>query len=325
MNEFELIAQYFARQPVRRDDVRLGIGDDAAIVTPAGANDWVICSDLLLENVHFPGDTHAADIGHKALAVNLSDIAAMGAEPTWFTLNLSLPAVDQAWLSDFCQGLFALAAQHRVQLIGGDTARGPLSIGIQAHGQVPAGQALTRGGAQVGDDIYVSGVLGDAALGLACHRGQAQWPADQAEVLLQALHRPQPRLAVGQGLRGLATSCIDISDGLLADLGHILTASRVGATLQLAQIPVSSRYRARYPDIADLSLALSHGDDYELCFTAAAQQRQAVSAVFGRCGVALSRIGQIDAASGLRCLDATGQALSLAGRGHDHFSTTDTD
>lgn len=304
-----------------RDDVLLGIGDDAAIMRLPAGMDLVTCSDVLLQGVHFPDNASAAAIAHKALAVNLSDIAAMGAEPLWFTLNLSLPQADSAWLQGFCEGLFALAQAHSVQLVGGDTVRGPLCVGIQVHGMLAPGQALTRSGARPGDDIYVTGVLGDAALGLACHQGRLSLDAQQAQPLLQALHEPQPRLAMGQGLRGLAHSCIDISDGLLADLGHILVASEVGASIQLAAIPVSASYRHHYPELSDLALALTHGDDYELCFSAPASAREALQALAQDLGVALTAIGRIEAEPGLRCLDSAGQIVPMAQAGHDHFAS----
>ena len=225
MNEFELIQKYFAHQPLARADVVLGIGDDAAVLEVPVGQQLVISTDALVSGVHFPEHTDPEAIGHKALAVNLSDLAAMGATPAWFTLNLSLPRADPAWLEGFCRGLFALAVQHGVQLVGGDTTRGPLTIGIQICGLVPRGQALTRVGARAGDRVYVTGVLGDAAIGLLFAQGKLELPEEYRANVLARLNRPQPRVAAGERLRGLASACIDLSDGLGSSTGRISAPS----------------------------------------------------------------------------------------------------
>jgi thiamine-monophosphate kinase len=320
LNEFELIARYFADTRVRRDDVVMGIGDDAAIVQPPPGTQLVISTDTLVEGIHFPRDTPPADVGHKALAVNLSDLAAMGADPAWFTLNLTLPQPDAAWLHAFAAGLFALARRFHIQLVGGDTTRGPLSISITVHGFVPTGTALRRRGAQPGDGIYVSGALGDAALGLRLIQGQLTLPDEYHAPVLERLNRPVPRVEAGRALRGLASSCIDVSDGLLADLGHILEASDVGATLDLKRIPVSPAYDCVFADLG-WEPALTGGDDYELCFTLPpAHEREFKSHAPSQPG-GFSLIGEIEAAPGLRVQDESGQVRVIDARGYDHFRT----
>ena len=239
LSEFDIIRYFFDRPQAAdgRSDVLLGIGDDAAVVTVPDDHDLVLCMDTLVAGVHFPEDTSPGAIGHKALAVNLSDLAAMGAEPAWFTLSVTLPHADADWLAAFAQGMFRLADHYRVQLVGGDVTRGPLSVTVQAHGLVPRGRALRRSGAAVGDRIYVTGTLGDA--GLALHQG-----AEQAPALRQRLDYPSPRVEAGLALRGLASAAIDISDGLLADLGHLLEDGRQGAMLEVDDLPRSAGFRA---------------------------------------------------------------------------------
>ncbi|MBI5611728.1 MAG: thiamine-phosphate kinase, partial [Gammaproteobacteria bacterium] len=284
---------------------------------PAGRQ-LVVSTDLLIAGVHFPENTAPAAIGHKALAVNLSDLAAMGATPAWFTLNLSLPQAEPAWLDGFCRGLFALAGTYNVQLVGGDTACGPLTIGIQICGLVPSGQALTRAGARPGDRIYVTGTLGDAALGLLCVQGQIALPAAYRALALERLDRPQPRVAVGERLRGLASACIDISDGVSADLGHILEASGVGARIALPRLPVSPGYAEAFAALG-WAPALAHGDDYELCFTIPAAREPAFRRVSGELGVACSYVGDIEAEPGLRIVDEHGRDYRPPAAGYDHF------
>jgi thiamine-monophosphate kinase len=318
MNEFELIRQYFARQPVVRADVVVPIGDDGAVLDVPADQQLVVSTDTLNAGVHFPADADALDIGHKSLAVNLSDLAAMGAAPAWFTLNLSLPRVDTSWLDGFCRGLFALAQEHQVQLVGGDTTRGPLSISIAIYGFVPRGQALLRSGAGVGDLVYVTGELGDAALGLLQHDGKLQLPEAQRAQVLQRLHRPTPRVREALSLRGLATACIDISDGLIADLGHILEASKVGAQIDLARLPLSAIYRQQRPSLG-WQWALGHGDDYELCFTLPLQRRDVLRHVTQAFACGFTCIGVIEAPSGLRCTDDAGEPYHPAAAGYEHF------
>ena len=318
MSEFDLIAQYFARQPVQRADIGLGIGDDAAVLNIPAGQQLVVSTDMLVSGVHFPESTDAVFIGHKALAVNLSDLAAMGATPAWFTLNLSLPEANSKWLEGFCEGLFALMRQHDIALVGGDTTRGPLTIGIQIMGLVPQGQALQRTGAQLGDRIYVTGHLGDAALGLRLLQQQLTLPEKFRAKVLQQLHRPLARLRAGLGLRGLASACIDISDGLAGDLGHILHASMVGARIELKRLPLSPAYDAVFDQVS-WEAALSGGDDYELCFTIPPQHETAFRNAATDFGVSCSYIGDIEAEPGLRIVDESGQLYQAQRTGYDHF------
>lgn len=320
LNEFELIAQYFARQPVARADVALGIGDDAAVLDVPVGQQLVVSTDMLVAGTHFPEATDAVSIGHKALAVNLSDIAAMGATPAWFTLNLSLPQADPVWLESFCQGMFNLARTHNVALVGGDTTRGPLTIGIQIMGLVPPGQALTRAGARPGDRIYVTGLLGEAALGLRVAQGQLKLPDEYLANVLTQLNRPLPRVPAGLKLLGLASACIDISDGLAADLGHILAASDVGARIHLKRLPVSPAYGSAFEQVG-WQVALAGGDDYELCFTIPPAQETAFRNISTRLDVSCSYIGDIEAEAGLRIVDERGGLYPLDQTGFDHFST----
>jgi thiamine-monophosphate kinase len=318
VNEFQLIHEYFARQPVTRGDVALGIGDDAALLEPAPGRQLVVSTDTLNAGVHFPLDADPRTVGHKTLAVNLSDLAAMGATPAWFTLNISLPQVDANWLDGFCQGLYALARTHDAQLVGGDTTRGPLAVTATVLGQVPRGAALRRSGARVGDRIYVTGSLGDAALGLLQHTGKLNLPEAARAAVLERLHQPVPRVAQGMALRRLASACIDISDGLLADLGHILAASDVGACIELAALPLSPVYRAQLPQVG-WQPALAQGDDYELCFTVPAAQVAAVETALSGFACGATCIGVVEATSGLRVVDPGGQPYFPGAQGYDHF------
>ncbi|MFZ1388097.1 MAG: thiamine-phosphate kinase [Thiolinea sp.] len=270
MHEFDLIKQYFTWEPQPKD-VRVSVGDDAAIVKLAAQEELIISVDSLVNGLHFPVNTPAHAIGYKALAVNLSDLAAMGAKPRWFTLALTLPAVDPAWLLDFALGLRELANQHQIFLIGGDTTRGPLSITIQVMGSAPKNRALLRSGAQQGDLIVVSGSLGDAAAGLAFVQNRLSLADVDADYCVQRLNYPTPRIELGRWLAKHATSCMDISDGLIADLKHLLKRSQVGATLYHRQIPLSSALQ-KLPLSTALSFALTGGDDYELLFTIPKQQ-----------------------------------------------------
>jgi thiamine-monophosphate kinase len=319
--EFDLIDHYFARHRENRADVSLGIGDDAALLSVPQGQSLVVTVDTLVAGVHFPLQTTAAAIGHKALAVNLSDLAAMGATPAWLTLALTLPQADDTWLSEFAQGFFALADEFNVQLVGGDTTRGPLSISVQALGWVPEGEALTRSGARPGDVILVTGTLGDAGGGLQLRQGQAQVAEAQAEVLLQRLDRPTPRLAAGQALRGLASATIDISDGLGADLGHILDASGAGAEVLVDALPLSPALQALGRDTA-CQLAATSGDDYELCFTVAADRVEEARARLAAIDCPCTRIGTISSEPGLHWRGADGQPWQPAAAGFDHFAVS---
>lgn len=315
-SEFSLIQRYFTR-PVRH--TALGVGDDCALLAPAPGMALAVSADMLVAGRHFLPDTDAARLGHKALAVNLSDCAAMGAQPRWATLALALPVADEAWLAAFAQGFFALADQFNVDLVGGDTTRGPLNICIQIMGEVPQGQALRRDGARPGDDVWVSGTLGDAALALAHVQQRFCLDPAAAAALLPRLEAPTPRVALGLALRGLAHSAIDLSDGLLADLGHILERSGCGADIEFAALPVSAPLRAYLDQDLVRDYVLAGGDDYELCFTAPTAARPAITALATPLGLPLTRIGCITAAGGLRLLDTDRQPLPVKVTGFDHF------
>ena len=324
MGEFDLIARYFTR-PAKR--AVLGVGDDCALLQPAPGMQLAVSSDMLVEGRHFFPAVSPFALGHKALAVNLSDLAACGATPMAFTLALALPRVDPAWLQEFSSGLWALADAHGCELVGGDTTQGPLNICITVFGEVPRGQALLRSGAQAGDDIYVSGTLGDARLALEALRGSVSLPP---EVLAQArlrLEQPTPRIALGQTLRGIATSAIDISDGLTGDLGHILKASAVGATIdtsiaiKLIAIDAYKQSTRVYLDPEkQLKCVLAGGDDYELAFTAPSAARQVVEAASRQSQTPVTRIGQVEKELGLRLIDAQGHALAGEFSSFDHFA-----
>lgn len=314
-SEFSIIARYFQRPGALPDDVVLGVGDDAALLRVPSGDELVVTVDTLVEGVHFPIATDPYSIGHKALAVNLSDLAAMGARPRWVTLALTLGEADDAWLQAFAAGFFTLADAHQVALVGGDTTRGPLSVCVQAQGLVPRGSALRRDAAQPGDQIWVSGTLGDAALALHLDAG--------VQALAERLNRPVPRLALGAALRGIANSAIDISDGLLADLGHITQASGVGARIHLDQLPLSPEFRqhcaaARQADACE-QLALSGGDDYELCFTLPARQSSALQQAAAATKTPVTHIGEIVAGTDIACLRASGESYAAPAAGYDHF------
>lgn len=313
--EFDLIARIQARAATR-GDVLLGIGDDAALLQPPPGLQLAIAMDALNAGVHFPHGTPPADIGWKALAVNLSDLAAMGAQPAWCTLALSLPEADTCWLDGFLDGFLALAAEHHMALVGGDTTRGPLSACVTVHGLVEPGQALRRDGARIGDAVWVTGTLGEAAAALA------QWRAgDAVDPALRArLDRPVPRVAVGRALAGTAHACIDISDGLLADLGHVCAASGAGAEIAIDALPWSEPLRAQAQGDARRRLQATGGDDYELCFTAPENAREAVAGIVRATGVPIVRIGSIVAGTGVRAFDGDGAEWHAHGAGHEHFA-----
>lgn len=322
MGEFELIRKFFQR-PVHRSP--LGIGDDCALLAPAPGMQLAVSSDMLVEGRHFFADVNPQLLGHKALAVNLSDLAASGAKPLAFTLALSLPRADANWCQAFADGLFALADQHQCELVGGDTTQGPLNICITVFGEVPAGQALLRSGAQVNDDIWVSGSLGDARIALdALLRQHALPPAVLAQAR-QRLEQPTPRVALGLALRGIATSCLDISDGLLGDLNHILEASQVGARID-ANITRNLMQARRHPMMAALAMSridactLAGGDDYELCFTVPSGAHTAVHEAAAQAGVPVTCIGRIEAERGIRVMAPGGQQLPLRFAGFEHFA-----
>ncbi len=317
MDEFGLIERYFTR-PARHPEAVLGVGDDAALIALPGARaQLAVTTDTLIEGVHFPQGAPGYDVGYKALAVNVSDLAAMGARPLAFLLNLSLPEADPAWLARFRDGLFALADAAALDLIGGDTVRGPLSITITALGTVAPGAALRRNGARPGDRVYVSGLLGEAALGFFTRSGRLALPSVFHEQVLARLDRPFPRIEEGQALVGIASAAIDISDGLVADLGHILKASGVGAELDLRRLPLSEAYDAAFPTVG-YDPALVFGDDYELCFTVPPERVKALAGITPRFACGFHDIGGIVAGSGLVLRDGQG-VYTPARAGYNHF------
>ena len=336
--EFELIARYFTR-PVPK--AVLGVGDDCALLQTAPGMQLAISTDMLVAGRHFFADVDPFLLGHKCLAVNLSDLAACGARPLAFSLALALPLpqAEDAWLEPFAKGLFALADAHECELIGGDTTRGPLTICITVYGEVPADkaalpvptQALLRSGAQAGDDVYVSGSLGDAALALLALQGRLTLPADLLRAARARLEQPAPRVALGLALRGIASACADISDGLLGDLGHILARSHCGARVEVDQaLPLlaarqvyaggSAQFDSDMGARTALQCVLAGGDDYELVFTAPTAQRSALAALSSSLQLPLTRIATIEAAPGLRLVDATGQAVAQDFASFDHFA-----
>jgi thiamine-monophosphate kinase len=318
MAEFALIDRLRQRAG-SRPDVALGIGDDAALIEPPKGQQVVLAVDTLVEGVHFAKGVPASAIGWKALAVNLSDLAAMGAEPAVALLALTLPTEDGAFVDEFATGFSALADTHRIALVGGDTTRGPLAASVTVVGYVPKGKALTRAGAEAGDDLWVTGTLGDAAGALALWKFGI--PMLRTGSLRERLDRPAPRLGAGLALRGLATACIDVSDGFLADLGHILAMSGVGADVEADVLPVSPALLDAFPHApARRALQLSGGDDYELCFTAPAKKREAVQAALNAVATPATRVGRITEGASLRLFDADGLPLALPPRrGYVHF------
>ena len=337
MGEFDLIERHF-KAPARAmqasdgvaNNIALGIGDDCALLQPSTGMQLAISSDMLVEGRHFFADVDPFKLGHKALAVNLSDLAACGAKPLAFTLALSLPNADEAWLAPFSRGLLALAAEHNCALIGGDTTQGPLNICITVFGEVPKNLALLRSGAKAGDDIYVSGTLGDARLALEVMRGNLSLPAEAFAAAKARLETPTPRVTLGMALRGIASSAIDISDGLLGDLGHILKQSQVGAVIDTSiamhLIAVKATNAAaktqlipQFTSQKQLQYVFSGGDDYELAFTAPVAMRGAVQIAASRNFTKVTRIGQIEAELGLRLTDAQGQPVSNNYGSFDHF------
>jgi thiamine-monophosphate kinase len=329
MGEFDLIARYFKR-PTQR--AVLGVGDDCALLAPTPGMHMAMSSDMLVEGRHFLSTVEPARLGHKALAVNLSDLAACGAEPTAFTLALSLPRIDEAWLEGFSTGLLQLANDHGCELVGGDTTQGPLNICITAFGEVPPGDALLRQNAQAGDDIYVSGTVGDARLALEVFRSTQSLDAKAFEAVRARMEIPTPRIALGIALRAIANAAIDVSDGLLGDLGHILQRSQVGAQIDTTWLQQSNTFGedaqaagispilAQLPWNKRIDFALAGGDDYELCFTAPVHQREMVHAAAWESNTPVTRIGRITEAQGLMVMDPEGQPITRRFASFDHFA-----
>ena len=313
--EFNVIAQYFTRPSPSAD---LGVGDDAALVSVRDGHQLAISVDMLVAGTHFFHDAAPYAIGWKSMAVNISDMAAMGATPKWATLAIALPEINEPWLAEFSRGLFACADQFKVDLIGGDTTRGPLNISVQIMGEVPANQALRRDGARADDDIWVSGSLGSAALGLAHLQGKIMLDSEIAILCLQALHTPVPRTALGSALRNKANSCIDVSDGLLADLGHILEASGLGAVITLENIACHAYLHAQLDEPIIQQCILAGGDDYELAFTAPKSQREAIQQLGHQLGLPLSMIGKTTKNTGMQVFYKQ-QLLDISKKGFDHF------
>jgi thiamine-monophosphate kinase len=319
LSEFDLIQRYFTRPA---PSAILGVGDDAALLCVADGMELVVSTDMLVSGTHFFPDADPFLLGHKTLAVNLSDLAAMGASPRWATLALSLPKADETWLQLFSAGFFELADAYGVELVGGDTTRGPLNLCVTIMGEVPRGKALLREGAQVGDDIWVSGLLGNAALGLAHLQGKITLPEEPRLSCLAALQQPQPRVALGLALRGIANSAIDISDGLLADLGHILEYSNAAAEVRYDRLPMSSFCVACDNEMLQLAqrCVLSGGDDFELCFTAPVAKRDELEKLATNLRLPLSRIGKIVSGRGCKVRAADGNVMTIKERGYDHFA-----
>ena len=319
LSEFDLIDRYFRDLIPGRAEVVLGIGDDGAVVDIPPRRQMVLAVDTLVAGVHFPEDAPPESIGHKALAVNLSDLAAMGAEPAFALLSLTVPDVDEGWLAGFAAGFGHLARGHSVALVGGDTTRGPLSITVQVTGLIPTGRALTRGGARAGDRIFVTGTLGDAALGLNLWRS-GEWNESSARTeLVQRLHRPEPRTEWGEALRGLAHAAIDISDGLLADLDHVLAASGCGAIVDVDAVPLSAAFLAEYSGERPPRQALNGGDDYELCFTVPESGLQRLAELTKLLDAPITQVGRTERTPGLRLVRGDGGAYEQGAGGYDHF------
>ncbi len=319
MKEFDLIKHFFSEQAVKRKDVALGIGDDCAVLVAPENQNIVVTTDTLVAGVHFPLDTQARAIGHKAVAVNLSDIAAMGAKPSWLSLALTLPEVDEAWLAEFCAGVFELCEFYNVELIGGDTTQGPLSITITAQGLTPSGSYLSRTGAKAGDWIYVTGNLGDAALALQQINGHVSIDEQFVSQIRRALDFPKPRVLAGQVLREYASSAIDISDGLISDLGHICQASNVGANIVLDAIPFSDLMRDNLLEEDALNFALSGGDDYELLFTVSEDNKVGMQTALSHVATDITCIGQINLSQTITTT-LNDEAVSINTSGFEHFS-----
>lgn len=318
LSEFDLIKQYFVTPPSKDTRIALGIGDDCALLNPSPGKQLAISSDMLVSGRHFFPDADPFGLGHKCLAVNLSDLAAMGAKPLAFTLALSLPEANRDWLDRFSKGLLSLAAEHDCTLIGGDTTKGPLNICITIFGEINPGHALRRDAAQVGDDIWISGDIGDARLALAGYWKEIKLSPEQHRQAAVRMHKPTPRIALGMALCGIAHAALDISDGLIGDLGHILERSKIGASLEVDKLPAGLMLQSQ-PQELRRRFTLAGGDDYELCFTAPIQQREQVIAAGLRTGTAVTRVGKIERELGLRLHDQNGLPLALELKSFDHF------
>jgi len=319
MKEFDLINRYFSKQVSKRKDVVLGIGDDCALLTPAENQHIAVTTDTLVSGVHFPENTSPRAIGHKAVAVNLSDLAAVGAEPTWISLALTLPEVSEEWVSEFATGVFELCEFYNVQLVGGDTTQGPLSITITAQGIVPKNKFLSRSAAKVGDWLYVTGELGDAALALKNIQGEVALDGSSKDRVIEQLDYPKPRVLAGQLLRDYATAAIDLSDGLLADLKHICKGSNVGARLKLENVPISKIMLNTLGRDKAIELAVSGGDDYELLFSVSEDNKVGMETALSNSGIPTTCIGQLTGCEGVTTL-LDGEKVIINNNGFEHFS-----
>jgi len=324
MKEFDIIKRYFTEQVVRRKDVVLGIGDDCALIQTSERNNIAVTTDTLVAGVHFPLATPARAIGHKSIAVSLSDLAAMGAEPTWVSLALTLPEVDEVWLSEFCAGIFELCEYYNVQLIGGDTTQGPLSITVTAQGLTPVDKHISRSGAKAGDWLYVTGDIGDAALALQALEGKVQVEQVFKDQILTKLDYPKPRVLAGQALREYATSAIDLSDGLIADLAHICKASSVGANIVLDDLPISTILNDTLGHENAVNLALSGGDDYELLFTVAEDNKVGMETTLANSGIKITCIGQLNGSESITTT-FNSVPVPISSAGFEHFSSVNDD
>ena len=316
-SEFDLIRRYFTRPAGK---AVLGVGDDCALLGTTAGMQLAASTDMLLEGTHFLPGTDPEKLGRKSLSVNLSDLAACGADPAYALLAIALPRADEAWVSAFARGFFSVAERHGVELIGGDTTRGPLTVCVTVLGEVPAGLALQRGGARVGDDVWLSGATGEAALGLAHLKGATQLPARSLAACVQRLEDPVPRVELGARLRGVAHSAIDVSDGLLADLGHIAESSRVAIDIELERLPITEALQGCPDPALALACVAGGGDDYELAFTAPASRREELHRMGAELAIPLTRIGRVREGEGASLRDASGKAVSIERRGFDHFA-----
>lgn len=315
--EFELIDRFFSH---RAPDVLLGVGDDAALITPSPGHDLVVTTDTIASGIHFMPDVEPRSLGCKALAVNLSDLAAMGARPRWALLAITVPKADEAWFSAFSEGFYELARRHDVSLIGGDTTRGPLAITVTALGEVASGRALRRDGARVGDELWVSGQIGSAALAMRHIRGDVRLKGKGLETCMARLEAPIPRVELGKELSNVASSAIDVSDGLVADAGHICAASGVAIEITYADVPSISDVAHLKGDRVVRDAMLAGGDDYELLFTIAAGEARQMDSISARLGLALTRIGRVVAGEGVHVLDDSGEVIAVDIGGYEHFA-----
>lgn len=319
MKEFELIKRFFTEQAIKRKDVLLGIGDDCALISPSERQNIAVTTDTLVAGVHFPHETSARAIGHKSIAVNLSDLAAMGAEPTWISLAITMPEIDTQWIEEFCVGVFELCEFYNVQLIGGDTTQGPLSITVTAQGLTPVDKHITRSGAKAGDWLYVTGEIGDAALALKGINNEVNIAKEYLESIRHSLDFPRPRILAGQALREYASAAIDLSDGLISDLGHICAASKVGANIVLEDLPISNALRDTVGMEEAFEIALVGGDDYELLFTVSEDNRVGMETALANSGNTITCIGQLNGSEKITTtLDS--KAVAINAKSFEHFS-----